>query len=76
MDNTMSYVSSPAQFQYHYQTVPERMALQAELCPEREVYTFLHPDGGRDSVTASKLYELSTSMAKGLVNFGIKKGMR
>ena len=70
----LSYVHTPASLHLTYETIPERLELQAELNGEKEVYVFLDPDGTRTSTTAIELHEKSLKFAKALVRLGIGKG--
>ena len=69
-----SYIHTPTSYRYHYQTVPERLKLQAKLLGEKEVYVFLDPNGGRIGLTVRELYEKSKLFAKSLITLGIRKG--
>ena len=73
MEN-LSYSHTPGNFTYHYETVPERLELQAQLLGSKEVYLFLDPDGNRISITAKDLYEKSKLLAQSFIKLGIRKG--
>lgn len=70
----LSYVHTPASHHLTYETIPERLELQAELNGDKEVYVFLDPDGTRTSTTARELHEKSKRIAKALARLGIIKG--
>ena len=70
----LSYVHTPSNLQYTYETIPARLQFQAELNGGKEVYVFLDPDGTRTSTTARALHEESLKYAKALVRLGIRKG--
>ncbi|XP_045156983.2 putative acyl-CoA synthetase YngI [Mercenaria mercenaria] len=74
MERNLSYIHRPVDFQYHYETVPERLHGMAERHGDKEVYVFLHPDGRRESITAEELYKKSRQLAHSLLSLGIGKG--
>ena len=69
-----SYIHGPIGFQFNYQTVPERLLYLAKKYGDKEVYVFIHPDGRRDSITASELYKKSRELAYSLMTLGIRTG--
>jgi len=70
----LSYLHSPTNYTFHYETIRERLELQAKLHGQKEVYVFVDPNGERTSITAEDLYTKSMSLAKALVKLGLKKG--
>ena len=71
---SLSYIHTPADFTYRYQTVSERLELQARIVGNKEVYVLLGPDGSRTSITAIELFERSKRLAQWFIKRGIKKG--
>ncbi|XP_052811164.1 3-[(3aS,4S,7aS)-7a-methyl-1,5-dioxo-octahydro-1H-inden-4-yl]propanoyl:CoA ligase-like [Mya arenaria] len=78
-DNTdrmasVSYLHSSSSFQNHYDTVRDRLMLQARQHGESEVYVFISPDGERVAISAEALNSRSLALARSLVKLGVRKG--
>ena len=69
----LSYINTPTTYRYHYQTIPERLALQAQRNGDKEIYVFLGRDGKRVGTTTRELHERSLKLAKAFVKLGIQK---
>ncbi|XP_052775780.1 uncharacterized protein LOC128213772 [Mya arenaria] len=71
---SVSYLHSPSSFQNHYETVRDRLVLQARQHGDREVYVFISPDGERVAISAEELNARSLALARSLVKLGVRKG--
>lgn len=69
-----SYLNTPRDLSYSYQTVPEALEFQAGKYPNHEILVFRKIDGWRETLTYKDLYAQAVKMAKILVEKGIKKG--
>ena len=56
-----------------HKTIPEVMKHHAETNPDGESVVFVSTDGTRECVTWSQLYKKSQTMARSLINMGIKR---
>ena len=74
MADSLSYICTPTNTPYMYQTVPDRLRILANDDPEREAFIFYSMGGKRTSVTRKEVYQKSLKVAKCLYRIGVRKG--